>query len=139
MTILLTVTVLLLSASPEAVPDGGLFRHSDVIAFTRGSLDDYRTYHVNFVSWGGYPAPDAKSIDAFRQGITVRMPAILVNGEAVRQARYVVAPRWPAKDAADGPRPPVAVTESLLPVTTRGDWLEIEVPCLDLWGILVLL
>lgn len=69
----------------------------------------------------------------------VRIPAILVNGKAVRQARYVAAPRWPAKDAADGPRPPVAVTESLLPVTARGDWLEIEVPWLDLWGILVLL
>ena len=70
---------------------------------------------------------------------TVRIPRSLVTGKTVRQARYVAAPHWPAKDTADGPRPPVAATESVLPVTARDEWLEIGIPCLDLWSILVLL
>jgi len=70
MSIFLTATVSLFAILPGAAPDDRLFRHSDVIAFTRGSLHDYRSYHVNFVSWGGYPTPDAKSVEAFRQGIT---------------------------------------------------------------------
>ena len=46
-----------------------LFKHSDVIAFTAGKLDDYRDYGVDFVAWGGYPRPDAQSVAKFRSNL----------------------------------------------------------------------
>jgi len=38
-----------------------LFNKSDVIAFVPGTKEDYHTYHVDFVSWGGYPLNDRDS------------------------------------------------------------------------------
>jgi hypothetical protein len=38
------------------------FKKSDVIAWVPGTTDDYRDYGVSFVSWGGRPEPDSKSM-----------------------------------------------------------------------------
>lgn len=70
--------------------------------------------------------------------LVLRVPKNLLDGKTVRQARYVVAPVWPAKAPGDGPRRPVDSTETRLQVVDRGDSLEIGVPRLELWGIVVL-
>ena len=43
------------------------FNHSDVFAFVKGSVEDYEAYGVTFVSWGGYPGVNPKSVARYRQ------------------------------------------------------------------------
>ena len=57
------------------VPDNKLqdvfwpFKKSDVIGFTPSTVNNYRDYGVTFVSWGGYPQPDASSVAAYCKNI----------------------------------------------------------------------
>lgn len=41
------------------------FKKSDVIAYSSGTIENYKDYGVSFVPWGGYPRPDALSIEKF--------------------------------------------------------------------------
>jgi hypothetical protein len=79
-----------MAVPPEAPPNSGLFRHSDVIAFTRGSLDDYRSYHVSFVSWGGYLPThlDAKQLVQF-DVLLVPPSAVLAPEDAAAAASSI--------------------------------------------------
>ena len=45
------------------------FKRSDVLAFTQSSPQIYKEYSVAFVSWGGYPQPNARSIAQFCDNI----------------------------------------------------------------------
>jgi len=45
------------------------FKHSDVIAYSRGSLNNYQDYGVTFVAWGGYPKSDPDSIAGYKRHI----------------------------------------------------------------------
>ena len=45
------------------------FKHSDVIAFGYGTIQDYIDYGVTFVSWGRCPKPGIDSVEKYRKHV----------------------------------------------------------------------
>jgi len=49
----------------EVISIQHFFKHSNVIAYRQGALSDYKSYGVTFVSWGGRPENNARSIQNY--------------------------------------------------------------------------